>query len=108
MKISRYFAAMLAASILPLCAVLLLAAAQYAPPPPVKPSEEVLKKIEELKEKLDAELKLLRRLGIQDPFLADIEVYLKAATWITQHNEFYDKDSGQWTIEALERGLLRT
>lgn len=85
----------------------MLAMAQYAPPPSIKPNEDILKKIEEHKEKLDAALRLLRREGIQDPFLADIEVYLKAATWITQHNEFYDKDAGQWTIEALERGLLR-
>jgi dienelactone hydrolase len=82
-------------------------AAQYAPPPAVKPSEEILKQIEERKDKLEAALRLFRRENVPDPILADIEVYLKAAMWITQHNEFYDKDSGQWTLEALERGLLR-
>jgi predicted esterase len=108
MKASRSIAVALAAMVLALGGMLLLVeAAQYAPPPPVKPSEDILKNIDEHKEKLDAALRLLRREGIQDPFLADIEVYLKAATWITQHNEFYDKDSGQWTVEALERGLLR-
>jgi hypothetical protein len=107
MKVHRYLAVTLTAMSSALGGLLLSAAAQYAPPPPVKPSEDILKKIEEHKEKLEAALRLLRREGLHDPFLADIEVYLKAATWITQHNEFYDKEAGQWTIEALERGLLR-
>jgi dienelactone hydrolase len=84
-----------------------MAAAQYAPPKPVKPSDEILKKIEERKIKLDAALRLFRREKINDPYLSDIEVYYKAATWITEHNEFYDKRYGEWTIEALERGLIR-
>jgi dienelactone hydrolase len=106
MKVSRYFVASLPAMLLFLGA-LLLASAQYAPPPSVKPSENVLKKIEELTEKLETNLRLFRRERVQDPILSDIEIYLKAATWITQHNEFYDKKSGEWTVEALERGLLR-
>ncbi len=107
MKKLRRFVAMMFL-VWALClAVITLSAAQYAPPPSVKPSEEVLKKIEERMDKLDAALRLFRREKIQDPILADIEVYLKAATWITQHNEFYDKNAGAWTVEALERGLLR-
>lgn len=88
-------------------AAMVLPAAQYAPPPEVKPSADILKQIEELKDKLDAELRLFRRQNIQDPVLSDIEVYLKAATWIAKHSEFYDKNAAKWTIEALERGLLR-
>ncbi len=107
MKASRCSVTALTLMLLVLGGVLLFATAQYAPPDPVKPNDETLKKIDELKDKLEAALQLLRREGIQDPFLADIEVYLKAAKWITQHNEFYDKASGQWTVEALERGLLR-
>jgi dienelactone hydrolase len=85
----------------------LLVLAQYAPPPAVKPNEDTQKKIQERIDKLDAALKLFRREQIQDPILSDIEVYLKAATWITQHDEFYDKNAGEWTVEALERGLMR-
>lgn len=85
----------------------LAAAAQYAPPPPHEPSEDILKKIEERTDKLEAALRLFRREKIHDPILADTEVYLKAAKWITQHKEFYDKNAGRWTVEALERGLLR-
>lgn len=107
MKILRSFVTMMLA-VCALCLVAIaLTAAQYAPPPSAKPGEETLKKIDERKEKLESALRLFRREKIQDPFLADIEVYLKAATWITQHNEFYGKDAGEWTVEALERGLLR-
>jgi dienelactone hydrolase len=105
MKMSRHSATLLVLFLS--LGALLLPAAQYAPPPSVKPSEEVLKKIDERIDKLDAALRLFRREKIQDPILADIEIYLKAATWITQHNEFYDKNAGDWTVEALERGLLR-
>lgn len=108
MKVSRYVVATLAALLFaPGTVFVFAAAAQYAPPPAVKPSEEIRKKIEERKDKLDAALRLFRREKIPDPILADIEVYLKAATWITRHNEFYDKNAGDWTVEALERGLLR-
>jgi pimeloyl-ACP methyl ester carboxylesterase len=88
-------------------AAVALPAAQYAPPPSVKPSEEALKEIDKRIERLEDALKFFRREKIQDPILWDIEVYLKAAKWITQHNEFYDKNAGEWTIEALERGLTR-
>jgi hypothetical protein len=88
-------------------AAVVLPAAQYAPPPAIKPSEQTLKKIEERIDKLQAALKLFRREHVQDLIVADVEIYLKAAQWIMQHNEFYDKDAGEWTIEALERGLIR-
>jgi dienelactone hydrolase len=109
MKRSRYFLAALAAMILSVgvLALLTTSAAQYAPSPPVKPSEEVLKKIEERKTKLETALQLFRRQKIHDPILSDIEVYYKAAVWITEHKEFYDEKYAEWTVEALERGLLR-
>ena len=106
MKRSRCFVPSMAAMVFSLLA-LLMAAAQYAPPPSVKPGKDVLDKIEELTERLEANVKFFRRERVQDPILSDVEIYLKAATWITQHDEFYDKNSGQWTIEALERGQIR-
>ncbi|HEY7424121.1 MAG TPA: hypothetical protein VH682_07785, partial [Gemmataceae bacterium] len=92
-----------------LCGFVLLAAvpAQYAPPPTTKPSDETLKKIDQLKDKLERALKMLRSKGIHDPILSDIEVYHKAAVWITRHQEFYHKDAGEWTVEALQGGLIR-
>jgi predicted esterase len=87
--------------------VLALSSAQYAPPPSIEPNEETQKKIDSLMEKLALRLEQFRRLNVHDIHLADIEVYLKAAKWITKNNEYYDKDSGAWTVEALERGLIR-
>ncbi len=112
MNVSRRFAAVvLLPALLSLFTIVLTAApappSKYAPPPAVKPSAEVLKKIEERKDKLGRMIRQFRQLGVTDPFLADIEVYYKAASWITRHNEFYQKDAGDWTVEALERGLLR-
>jgi predicted esterase len=106
MRMYRYFVASLIGLALSV-GTLILPAAQYAPPPAVKPSEEILKEIDKRIDKLEDALKLFRREKIQDPILGDVEVYLKAAKWITQHNEFYDKKAGEWTIEALERGLMR-
>jgi predicted esterase len=104
--IRRYVRASWAALVLG-AAAWTLAAAQYAPPPSVEPSKDTIKKIDERKDKLTQIFNQLRRAGIHDPYLADIEVYLKAATWITQHDEFYRKEYGDWTVEALERGLIR-
>jgi len=110
MKTLRCFVALLLpAFVLSLSILSLLAQtpSPYAPPEPIKPSEEVLKKIEERKDKLTRNIQQLRRLNVRDPNLADIEVYLKAANWITRHNEFYQKEFADWTLEALDRGLLR-
>jgi pimeloyl-ACP methyl ester carboxylesterase len=110
MNVPRCFVAMGFLTIVPaLSAVMLTAAppAQYAPPPVVKPSAELLKKIEERQDKLNRVLRQFRQMGVKDPVLSDIEIYSKAATWIVRHNEFYQKNAAEWTVEALERGLFR-
>jgi hypothetical protein len=109
MKVSQCFVPAFVAMFFILGGLLLLAApaAKYAPPPSSKPSEETAKKIDERMDKLNRVLQQFRRLGVHDPVLADIEIYYKAATWITKQDEFYQKESGDWTVEALERGLLR-
>jgi pimeloyl-ACP methyl ester carboxylesterase len=99
---------MLLASAALLAATTLLAAQKsYAPPPSKPPDEATTKAIAARTEQLDRALKVLRRQGVHDPGLADVEIYHKAATWIVQHNEFYQAEAGQWTLEALDRGLLR-
>ncbi|HEY1859964.1 MAG TPA: prolyl oligopeptidase family serine peptidase [Gemmataceae bacterium] len=94
-----------------LCAVpavlLVLRAQDYAPPPVVTPSEAALKEIAERSDRLDRKLASVRRQGVNDALRVDAEIYLKAAQWIRRHNEFYDKDSAAWTLDALDRGLLR-
>jgi predicted esterase len=82
-------------------------ALQYAPPPALTPDPPALAAIKERTEKLEHALGQLRRLGVRDPYLADIEVYHKAATWIVRHGEFYQKKAADWTLAALDRGLLR-
>jgi len=65
--------------------------------------------------KLGDALGMLRAKGLDegklvpigDAILADIEIYYQAASWITRHNEFFQKESAAWTIEALDRGLER-
>jgi predicted esterase len=92
------------------CAGLVAAAAalqQYAPPAPTRPDEDTRKTIDRRIDQLDDKLGRLRALGVNPFLIADAEVYLKAARWITRFDEFYDKDAGKWTLEALDNGLLR-
>jgi dienelactone hydrolase len=85
----------------------LLAQQDFSPPPANQPSEAALKEIREKTDKLAKWLAELRRLGVHDPVLAEVEIYHKAAAWIVRHNEFYHKNSGEWTLAVLDRGLLR-
>ena len=48
----------------------------------------------------------MKRHGVRDPYLADIEIHLKAAEWIVRHGEFYKKDYIDATLDALDRGLF--
>jgi hypothetical protein len=88
----------------------ILAAGQafnFAPPKVVPPDKDTQETIDDRTEKLTARVTSLRRLGVRDPGLADVEVFLKAARWIVKHNEFYGKDAGKWTLAVLDHGLLR-
>jgi hypothetical protein len=82
-------------------------ASTFAPPAPTPPSEDVRKTIEARGDKLTRDLAELRRLGVPDYLLVDVEIYRKAALWVVRHDEFYGKDAAAWTVEALDRGLLR-
>jgi predicted esterase len=84
-----------------------LAAQSFAPPPSQAPDEATLKAIETRIAKLDSALATLRRQGIRDPWMAEVQIYHKAASWIVSHNEFYGPQTAQWTLEILDRGLLR-
>ena len=87
--------------------VLALPGQNYAPPPPLKPAEDKLKEISARADKLERTLSYLRRQGVNDLIIAEAEVFLKAAEWTVRHNEFFRKDSADWTLEALDTGLLR-
>ena len=102
------FRLLLSAAVLATAAGRLPAQAQdYTPPPSQPPDAATLKAIAERSAKLGEALRSLRQRGVLDAYRADIEVYHKAAEWITRHDEFYQKESAAWTLEALDRGLLR-
>jgi pimeloyl-ACP methyl ester carboxylesterase len=84
-----------------------LTAQSFAPPPSQAPDEKLLKAIEARTTKLDRALEALRRQGVRDPWLAEVEIFHKAARWIVRHQEFYAPQAAQWTLDALDRGLLR-
>jgi pimeloyl-ACP methyl ester carboxylesterase len=98
--------AVLAGGTLLLTAALVLSQ-NFLPPPSKKPKEEVLKAIAARADRLGKAVASLRRQKVRDPWLAELEIYLKAATWIVQEDEFYQPRAGDWTLEALDRGLLR-
>lgn len=63
-----------------------------------------------IQEKLDALNTSIRTLktGRDDVrIVADVEVFAKAAEWITRHNEFYKPDYAKWTVSVLDTGLKR-
>lgn len=84
-----------------------LHAQNFAPPPAKTPDEATLKEIAVRTEKLGKAIESLRKQGIEDPQLADVEIYHKATVWIVRHGEFYQPDFAAWTLGVLDRGLLR-
>jgi predicted esterase len=88
-------------------AVDLVPAQDFAPPPVQKPTEAVLKEINAKEARLRQKLAALRRQGVKDYLLTEVEIYQKAVTWMVRHNEFYQKEASAWMMEALDRGLLR-
>jgi dienelactone hydrolase len=88
-------------------AATLVLAQNFAPPLSKPPKKAVLEAIDSKIEKLSNALKSLAKQKVRDPWMAEVEVYLKAARLIRQEDEFYQKEAGDWTLEALDRGLLR-
>jgi predicted esterase len=82
-------------------------AQNYAPPPSKPPDDATRQAIDERLAKLNRALATLRQQSIRDPWLAEVDIFRKAAVWMLRHKEFYDTDAGQWTVNALDRGLLR-
>ncbi|MFO0969561.1 MAG: hypothetical protein U0793_28720, partial [Gemmataceae bacterium] len=79
----------------------------FKSPPVIAPGAETLKLIEFKAKNLGAMILALRKQGVRDPGIADVEVYYNAALSIVEHNEFFHKDSAAWTLDILDRGALR-
>ena len=76
--------------------------------PPIKtPAPEILKAIKDKTDKLAKVVNTLTHQRVRDPGLAEVEVYLEAAREIVEHNEFFQANAGNWTLDVLDRGLLR-
>lgn len=83
------------------------AAQKYALPASKEPDEQTMRAIADKTRRLGDIVLALRKQGVMDPLLADVEIYHRAAESIVQLKEFYQKDSGAGTLEMLDRGLLR-
>jgi pimeloyl-ACP methyl ester carboxylesterase len=89
------------------CAVVALSADPKQELSSYPPDEATLRTIEQRLKDLDEKLKELRKANVKDPYLAEVEIFHKAAAWAVKHNEFPKKESAQWTLDVLDRGLLR-
>jgi predicted esterase len=79
-----------------------------APPAAVGPPDEAaLKTIRDKTDQLARAIADLKKQGVPDAKLVDVEVFHKAAVWIVRHEEWYGKDYAKWTVEDLDRGLDR-
>ncbi len=80
----------------------------YDPPDKIyPPSEETLKQIAAKTAQLAAKIGELRKDKKTHDLLPDVEIYLRGAENIVRFKEYYSKDSSKWTLDALDRGLLR-
>src|SRR5262249_39935817 len=84
-----------------------VAAQDFSPPDAKTPDEATLKAIAEKTLRLGQAIDVLRRQGLGDPHLAEVQIFHKAATWVVRHNEFFPPTDGSRTLDVLDRGLLR-
>src|SRR5688572_26393509 len=81
----------------------LLAAQNFQQPAAKAPDDATLKAIAERTDKLGQQILELRKQGVTDPVLADIEVFHKAAVWLVRRGEFFPADVGTWALAVLDR-----
>lgn len=82
-------------------------APKFTKPKTLQPTAEQLKSIQEKTRALGGLIGSLGKQGVRDPGLADVEIFHQAAGKIVAFGEFYSKDSVRWTLDALDRGMLR-
>jgi len=106
MKLRRCAGIMIIPAVLACCGRCVLAQS-YAPPPSKRPDAATSKAITAKAAELGKLVTALMRQGVHDPVLADTEIYLESASRIWKLDEFFQPESAAWTLEALDRGLLR-
>lgn len=82
-------------------------AQNFAPPKTNSPPDETVFALKEKHGKLGRYIVSLRRQGVRDPGLAEVEIYERAVRMLFELGEYYHKDTAAWADEALDRGLLR-
>ena len=80
---------------------------QYDPPNAFMPAADVLKQIAAKTAQLAAKIAELKKEPKNHELLPDVEIFLRGAQNIVRFKEYYSKDSGKWTLDALDRGLQR-
>ncbi len=96
-------------AVLALLLATVLAAQDFTLPPGNLPPAVTLKEIKAKTDRLGKAIASLRKQGVRDPALADVEIYHQAAVAIVEHHEFFEKvkDSDLATLAVLDRGMLR-
>jgi predicted esterase len=104
----------LVALLLPLLTAGLASAQDFSPAPAQQLDDDTRKTIEQKVGKLGDTINFLRNQGlpkpyhlVEDPLLAEVEIYAEAARKIVRHNEFFQKESASWTLKTLDRGFER-
>jgi dienelactone hydrolase len=92
-----------------IASIAISATQDFAPPPAGLPRADALKEITTKTDRLGKAIASLRKQGVRDPGLADVEIFHQAAVAIVEHQEFFEKakDSDVATLNVLDRGLLR-
>src|SRR5262249_15246752 len=87
-----------------LCTLFVAPQAHPSPPPkPEPPDEKTAELIKDGTEDLRGAVDRIKKLGVRDPNLADVEIFLRAAQRIVEHNEFYE-NGGKQTLAVLDQG----
>jgi pimeloyl-ACP methyl ester carboxylesterase len=71
------------------------------------PTHEQLKALAARTSELGKLVASIRRQGVADQWLSDIEIYHRAASLAAQHQEITSAQALNWAREAVGRGLLR-
>jgi dienelactone hydrolase len=107
MRWSRLLLALLIAVLIAASSALSVAPKAKAKARPSPPSRDTLATIAKRTDKLSNAVAQLRKQGVRDPVLADVEIYLKAARWAVDLGELPDQAAADRTLAVLDRGLLR-
>src|SRR5262245_12966033 len=89
------------------------ARSQYVLPPQNPPSErfppsseqaaELTQKMAQLQDRLAA----LKKKGVNDELLVEVEIFHKAVSWIGRYNEYYGRNAAAQTMALVNTGLAR-